>query len=304
MLCYRCLFPALKAIVLLVALTGTVQAQDKPLVSQADTLYRVETTDGTVFVGAVTELTKDYVIVQTATAGPVKLSMKYVARIEKVTPEEIEIIEDDVWIRNLQSARYFFAPNGYGLKKGEAYYQNIWILFNQFAVGISEHFSLGFGLMPLFLFNGSPTPVWVTPKFSIPLVKDKINLGAGLLAADVLGDPSGGLGLGYGSLTVGPRHRNFTIGLGVGYVGETIAAAPVINVAGLVRVSRNSYLMTENYLIIDDGYVAGILLFGGRTMIKRTALDYGLVFPATGDGVFVGIPWLGITVPFRRKMRI
>ncbi len=300
----RHLFPAFRITVLLVLLAGMVQAQDKPPINQADTLYRVETTDGTVFVGTVTELTKNYVIVQTATAGLVKLAMRHVARIEKVTPEEIEMIEDDIWIRNLQSARYFFAPNGYGLKKGEAYYQNIWILFNQFAVGISEHFSFGFGLMPLFLFNGSPTPVWVTPKFSIPLVKDKINLGAGLLAGGVLGETSSGFGLGYGSLTVGPRHRNFTVGVGVGYVGESFAAAPVINVAGLVRVSRNSYLMTENYLIIDDGYVAGFLLFGGRTMIKRTALDYGLLFPATGDGVFVGIPWLGITVPFRRKMRI
>jgi len=58
-----------------------------------------------------------------------------------------------------------------GLHKGEGYYQNIWVFWNQASFGVTENFSLGFGIIPLFLFGGEAgqySPIWVVPKLSYP----------------------------------------------------------------------------------------------------------------------------------------
>jgi len=103
--------------------------------------------------------------------------------------EEDEISEKGVYSQhNLQSTRYFFGPNGHGLNKGEGYYQNVWIFFNQISYGVTDYFSISAGVVPAFLFAGSPTPVWVVPKFSVPIKKDVLSVGAGGLFGTILGD--------------------------------------------------------------------------------------------------------------------
>ncbi|MCB9270107.1 MAG: hypothetical protein H6561_11110 [Lewinellaceae bacterium] len=77
---------------------------------------------------------------------------------------------------NTQSARYFFSPNGYGLHPGEAYYQNVWVLYNQVSFGITNNVSLGVGGAS-FPFGADATPVWMTPKVSVPVVRDKFQVG-------------------------------------------------------------------------------------------------------------------------------
>jgi len=95
---------------------------------------------------------------------------------------------------------------------------------------------MGGGVMPLFFIAGSVTPVWITPKVSVPLIKDNLNLGAGALLSRVIG---------------------------------------------------------------FSGYSFGILSAGGRSVQKRLAVDYGLVFPVGAEtGTVIAIPWPGIVVPF------
>ncbi len=65
-------------------------------------------------------------------------------------------------------------------------------------MGVTNYFSIGAGIVPVFLFGGGATPVWITPKFSIPVVKDKFNVGAGALVGTVLGASGTGFGLLYG----------------------------------------------------------------------------------------------------------
>jgi hypothetical protein len=43
------------------------------------------------------------------------------------------------------------------------------------------------GLIPLFLFGGIETPVWIVPKFCIPIEKEKINVAAGAFIGGVVG---------------------------------------------------------------------------------------------------------------------
>ncbi|PSR57330.1 hypothetical protein AHMF7605_15530 [Adhaeribacter arboris] len=209
------------------------------------------------------------------------------------------------WFENPQSTRYLFAPNGYGLKRGEGYYQNVLVFVNQISVGITNNISIGAGTVPLFLF-GTSTPVWLLPKVSFPVVKDKFNVGAGALVGSVLGEDSEGFGIVYGISTFGSRDKNISLGLGYGYAAGDWATAPTFTLNGMLRTGNRGYLLTENYLIgTGDGSI-GLITLGGRRIIKRVGLDFGLVIPAGSDiDTFIAIPFLGLTVPFgQSKTRI
>ncbi len=162
------------------------------------------------------------------------------------------LIEGEHWFNNPHATRYFFMTNGYGLKKGEAYYQNTWIMFNQVSYGITNHITIGGGVVPLFLFAGAPTPVWITPKVAIPIVKDKINLSAGMILGHILGEGVN-FGIGYGAFSVGNRDHNLTLGTGWAFADGEWANSPTLTLSGMTRVGRKTYLLTENYYIGISG---------------------------------------------------
>jgi hypothetical protein len=166
---------------------------------------------------------------------------------------------------------------------------------NQVSVGITDNFTLGGGVIPLFLFAGTPTPVWITPKFSFPVVEDVLNIGAGALLGGVVGEDGTTFGIAYGALTLGNRNHNLNISVGYGMIEGEWSSDPTITVSGMTRVGRKFYLISENYIL--PNFEVGLLSFGGRSLFPKISMDYGLVFP-TGTGEFIGIPWLGITVPF------
>ena len=206
-----------------------------------------------------------------------------------------------LWFENTQSTRYFWSPNGYGLKKGEGYYQNIWVLWNQASIGVTDYFSVGAGIVPLFFFGGTATPVWIVPKFSIPVVKDKFNIGAGAIAGTLLGEGTG-FGIVYGLGTLGNRNNNVTLGVGYGYAGGDWAKKPMITFSGMARVGQRTYILTENYFIstVEENVV--ILSVGCRSIIKKAGIDYGLFIPVVSEQEsFIAIPWVGFTMPFGKK---
>ena len=264
-------------------------------------LFQVATADGNEYTGIIIAQDTSVLILQTEKLGTLTFAKKDIARIQLIDPEKLK--EGIYWADNPQSTRYLWAPNGYGLKKGEAYYQNIWVLFNQVSFGVSNNFSVGAGMLPLFLFAGAPTPAWITPKFSIPVKKDKFNIGAGALLATVLGESETGFGLLYGIATFGSRDRNLSVGLGYGFAGGGWADSPTVSISGLIRTGARSYIITENYYI-DGGYDTNLILAsaGFRWIIKKAGLDFGLVLPyeSSMESVFF-IPWLGITIPFGNR---
>ena len=175
------------------------------------------------------------------------------------------MVEGEHWFSNPHATRYFFMTNGYGLKQGEAYYQNTWIMFNQMSYGITDHITIGAGIVPLFLFAGAPTPAWITPKIAIPLVKDKFNMSVGMILGHIIGEGIS-FGLGYGDFTLGNRDHNLTIGAGWAFADGDWATSPSLTLSGMTRVGRKTYLLTENYYIGLDDSSAGILSIGGRSV--------------------------------------
>lgn len=261
----------------------------------------VEITDGNEFTGTIIFEDSSGIILLTEIYGELQIKTRNIKKRKEIPSEHL--VGGEYWFGNPHATRYFFGPNVYGLKKGEGYYQNTWILLNQVNYGITNYLSLGGGIMPLFLFAGSPTPVWLTPKLSVPVVRDKFNLGAGVLFAHVLGDGSS-FGIAYGASTFGNRESNLTLGAGWGFSAYDSnwdwSDRITLMLSGMTRVGRKTYLITENYYLnLGEGDSFGIIMLGGRSVQKRLAVDYGLVLPLGTDlGEFIAIPWLSITLPF------
>lgn len=268
-----------------------------PAQTQSDsTLYRFETIDGNEYIGQIISQDETFLLVRTETLGVIQIRK---ATVRRTTPVLHRQVKNGVyWFENPQSTRYFWQANGYGLKKGEGYYQNVWILFNQFTYGITDNFQLGAGLLPTFLFGTGYVPVWLTPKISIPVSRDKFNLGVGALLGTVIGDTDATYGILYGSATLGSRDKNMSLGLGYGYAGADFAKSPAITLSGMLRTGQRGYLITENYFVSTSDGDGFLLFFGGRRLIKNSGLDFGLMFPSGTDGQLVAIPWLGLTIPF------
>jgi hypothetical protein len=286
----------LSIVIALFLTTSNCDAQNQP-----DSLtYYIETNDGNIFTGKILDRDSMNVLFNVDKYGELNI---LISEIKEMHPLDIKKLKGDkYWYDNPQSSRYFFSTNGYGLKKGEGYYQNVWVLVNSFSVGINDFISIGAGVVPLFLFAGAPTPIWLTPKFSIPISRDKVNLGAGALIGTILGEENTGFGILYGIATLGSRDKNASLGLGYGFAGGEWVKSPVINLNTMLRTGPRGYFISENYFINTAGTTALILSFGGRSIIKKAGLDYGLIIPIISEmGQFIAIPWLGITIPFGNK---
>jgi len=262
-------------VIILFATTQMLLAQT----AQDTSLVQIETSDGNEFIGEIVSEDSLIVILKTDKLGQITIPKNDIISRKTVNVQQIK--DGKLWFDNPQATRYFWAPNGYGLKKEEGYYQNIYVLWNQFAYGVSDNFSIGGGVIPLFLFGGGATPVFITPKFSIPIQKDKFNIGGGALIGTVLGESEMSFGIVYGLTTIGTRDNNVSFSLGYGFAGGEWAQSPLVNVSGLFRVSSRFYFITENYYINTGGEGGALIGVGGRWIIKKGS--FGFYFWDSGD---------------------
>ncbi|MEM6698908.1 MAG: hypothetical protein AAF599_10960, partial [Bacteroidota bacterium] len=245
-------------------------AQDK---TSPDTLqlWKVETVDENVYVGEILFQNADTVRLKTAVLGVISIPKNQIMLMRTVT-EELYTKERG---HTPYASRYFFSPNAYNLKKGEGYYQNSLIFYNQASVGFSDRFSMGVGVVPIFFFGGAPTPVWITPKVSFPIQEEKINIAAGALVGYVIGASESLFGIVYGTSTFGSKDRNWTLGAGYGFLNGELAESPAITLGGVYRLGKRSYFLTENYFIGFEGGGVGLLSAGGRWAGRKVGIDYG-----------------------------
>lgn len=284
---------------LLIQLPVSVLAQEEP---DTTNISVIQTTDGNQFIGIIISEDSEKIQLDTDELGIITILKKNISSRSLLS--SANVIQGKIWAENTHPTRYFWSPTGYGLKKGEGYYQNLWVLFNQVSFGISDNFSMGFGILPLFLFSleaAEYSPIWITPKFSIPVKEDKFNLGVGVLAGTAGFNDGGGFGIAYGVGTFGNRSNNLTVGLGYGYAGGEWGNRPVINFGGMVRTGPKGYLLTENYIFPGENGIVMISL-GGRTVNRTLGIDYGLFIPL-GEDINIAIPWLGLNFPFKPRKK-
>jgi len=259
--------------------------------------YRIETTDGTVYVGTLIEEDDTHIVLATGDGNEVRIARNNIDEQTTVDPDRIR--NGQYWFANPQPTRYFFAPSAIGLRDGDGYYQNTWVLFNNINYGVSDRFSIGAGTVPVFLFGASVFPVWVLPKVSFSNADANRHLAVGGVLGGVAGEgEAASVGLLYTSGTLGGQDRNLTAGVGYGYQNGSLADTPFFNVSGMTRVSQRFYLISENYVFSGDD-VNGLVSFGLRYAPENFAVDFGLVRPLADDlGPLIALPWLGVSIPF------
>jgi len=260
------------------------------------TLVRVKTIQGNEFIGTIITEDSEVLVLKTEAFGELRILKKDITLLKPIDPARM--IEDVYWTENPQATRYFWTPNGYGLKKGEGYYQNIWVLYNQVSYGLSSYFSISAGIIPTFLFRAEISPVWLVPKFSLPIKPDKFNLSAGAFMGTFIGEDSYGFGILFTTATFGSRDNNANIGLGYGYGEGEWASSPILNLSYMIRTGPKGYFITENYFYFGQDVSLVLLSFGGRRMLKNVGLDFAAYLPFANDSDLIIIPFLGITIPF------
>ena len=201
-------------------------------------IWMVRTTDGNDFVGIIVEDTAEHVVLETRNIGLVTIPRDQIERMRPISSDRI--VDGKLWPENPLPNRYFLGPNSIGLKKGQGYYQNIWVLFNQVTFTPADNFSIGIGTIPIF--GGGGLPFWISPRLSVPLdgADGSVFLGFGGFLGGVAG-ADGGLGVyAYSNLAVGSRDTNFGIGLGMANDGDEWSDRPAITLGGMHRASQRA----------------------------------------------------------------
>jgi hypothetical protein len=284
-------------------------------------LYCILTTnDDKTFTGLIVSQNEKEVILKTESLGDLTISNTKIKDIKIV--EKDQIVNGKYFFSNPHPTRYFFGPSAIPLNKGEGYFQNAWILANSVQYGVTDHFSVGGGMVIPFLF-------FVTPKFGFK-VSDYVHAGGGLIIASTISKEANfGVGAAYGSLTLGTYENNFTINAGWGAVKEakyvynpvtqtetnssawTFSKRPMFTFSGMARLARKFAVISENWVFStkDENYnytthtstytykYHSVLSAGFRFLGEKNSFDFGLAFPVIGE-TSIGIPYLDYVFKF------
>lgn len=258
--------------------------------------------DGNEFVGAILSKNTETLVLHTENFGDITLRNALIRSIRLL--ENSADANLGAWLPSAYTDRYFASQNAYGLRKGEGFYENSWLFFNQVSYGLTDQFSMRLGLAPLILVDG-PLPLWLEPKIAIPLRRERLNLAiGGFVGYGFNGNDngSGSFGALYSQFTLGSRDANVTAGLGLGFAGGNWSRSPVVSLSGLLRTGRKYAFVSENYWFQVDEESTALLSFGCRFMGRYIAIDGALVFFVVPDEGVYPLPWLGVHVPFGRIM--
>ncbi len=268
-------------------------------------------------VGILQDFQSASIQILTEKTGLLDISRSQIKSIQRIEKDQIQ---GGIYIfPNPHPTRYFFGPSAIPLKKGEKYFQNAYVLSNSMQVGLTDHFSIGGGVVIPFLF-------FVTPKIGYQVSKH-VHIGGGfLLANSFIKDLQVGLGVAYGSITVGSREHNVTLNAGWGATKQNsydpltyqstsrwgMAQKPMFTFSGMTRISKRCMLITENWLFSVNEYTYdskgntngtqhntnGIMSGGIRIMWKKTSLDAGILSPVGVGSSAMGIPYLDYVIKF------
>jgi len=204
---------------------------------ERNAMYLISLIDGNQMHAKIIQRRKTEIEFETETLGKVTVPISKIKKMQIVEGGKME--NGKFQFPNPNNTRYLFAPSAFNLKEGEAYYQNVYFLMNSVNYGLSDHFSIGGGVI-------IPFAVYITPKVNFK-ISEKFYAGVGVIAGILPG--SDAVGIAYGITTYGNDENNITVGLGYGFYNKGFADRPIITLNGMIRLSRKIALVTENWSI-------------------------------------------------------
>ena len=297
------------SLILFLCMSKGVFAQDVELFKKEyDTLkiYRVELKDGLEMIGHYLYHDSVHFVLGSKQIPKVEIPFANILNIEEMPASAFR--GGVYWFKNPHATRYFFAPSAINLEKGEGYYQNAYLIFNSFNVGVTDNFSIGGGLEILSLFgsmvsNNDFAPIFfVTPKLSFK-ASDKFHYGMGVFYVNAprifSDDEREGAGITYAMGTYGDSNRNITLGAGLAFVGAEFSSEPIITACALSRISRRTAFVTENWLLANNGTINAVYSYGFRFFGEKIAVDLGFINNAQiASALLLGVPYVDFTIKF------
>lgn len=247
--------------------------------------------DGSTLYGRITVI-YDEEIEFTTELGTFKIRITNIKSIEDVPQSSFRAGE--YWFPNPNNTRLYFAPKGHMLRKGTGYFQNIFIFFAGFAVGLTDNITLGGGMS---LFPGLDIDeqlFYLTPKVGIKAT-ETLDLAVGALLVNVPDDDET-VGILYGVGTFGNENIDFTIGFGYGFVDSDLAEKPMIMLGFEGRTSRRTAFVSENWIF--PGVDNPLISYGFRFFGEKIAVDLAFVNILGEDAIFPGIPYVDFIYNF------
>lgn len=279
-----------------------IHLQSEPYHKKSDA-YRLELKDGTTLNGKILEESDTKIVMQLEDVGILSLDKANVKRI--IPLDASKKVKKAYWFENPHATRLLFAPTAIPLKKGEAYYQNIYVFGNMFNYGIIDNLSVGAGFDFITMFsqsNGDWRPILNFNIKSGFKVSENFHLGVGGIYAGMLGEFSAGIL--YGNGTYGNYNSNVTLGLGWGFVDGTFEAKPFIMIGGMARLSEKLWFVSENWIVPvnDPGYYV-VFSYGLRFAAKRIAVDLAFINSKdiAQEFMFLGFPFVDFVVKIGKK---
>lgn len=247
----------------------SMMAQGEP--SNANPEYvKVVLHDGTSRVGMMLGSDEEVIRIETQHLGVVAVPKHLVKGITTLDVDTYSRFAQNSMGRalsiNPQSSRYFFAPSGIQLKKGEGYFQTN-IAMNSVSLGVNDHITIG-GLIS-FVGTGATAKIGTS-------INEHLHVSFGGIGfSDYFGELGRPVGLVFANATIGSEDKNLTFNLGTGskfdngivsleswvmdpddYYSYIITSyyegsvRPLLfSVSGMNQIAENRWFITENYFI-------------------------------------------------------
>lgn len=244
----------------------------------------LNTNDGSSFVGKITAIESEEIEFTTG-VGKLRIKIMNINSIKDIPATDIK--DGEYWFPDPNSSRLYFAPKGNMLKKGEGYFQDIWLFFVGASYGFTDNFTIGVGTFVI-----PEADFWYfTPKFGI-MSTENFHLAAGALIIKIKDVDAGII---YGVGTYGSADANFTLGLGYGYAEGDLAEKPMVTFGFEKRMSRRTAFISENWIF--PGIDEPLISYGVRFFSESIAVDLAF-FNTLKDFDFPGFPYVDFVYNF------
>jgi hypothetical protein len=273
---------------------AAAQVTDTTAAVAADTVYEIRLRDGSVLIGRLVGEADATVTVQTEAGLTVTLQRQQIASI---TPRAGRVVNGEMWPRDPNATRLFFAPTARAIPRGEGYFGVYELFFPFVSYGLTDRFTISAG-----------TPIipdvigeifYFAPKFEVVRTPGA-SVAVGVLALVAPAEElDGSAGLIYGVGTLGSPDRSVTVGATVPFLATSdeseIGNEPVFMLGGELRTGLRTKLLSENYVLPSEGaLVSGGLRFFG----ERLSADFGLGMAVGGTSASCCLPLLNFVYSF------
>ncbi|HMC97459.1 MAG TPA: hypothetical protein VKG92_07400 [Flavobacteriales bacterium] len=199
------------------------------------------------------------------------------------------------------------------LDRGEGYYKNMMVTFNQVAIGITRNLSVGAGVdLASVVTTRTRGPVWFGRMQLSGDLSDLVHIGVSSFylnyplptAAELPDDQkTSGFGAALGMFTFGDADRQITVAGGWGHDGKRATRGPVLNFAAAYRVFPNVSVITEHWILSDPDKTFPLHTLGIRVIGEYLSMDAGVAYDPeiTSKITPIGLPFIAAILNFGQR---